>query len=89
MLLWLNSYYGTMEKTLKLKRFLAKIWASRHKIYITARFTHLVLELCNNKNLRYWFKATLALETRLGYLCNIHGHQRGIGDGLEMKLTKP
>jgi len=24
-----------------------------YKIYITAVFTHLVLELCNNKNLRY------------------------------------
>jgi len=24
-----------------------------YKIYITAIFTHLVFELCNNKNLRY------------------------------------
>ena len=87
MLLLLDSYYGAMKKTLKLNRFLAKDWASRHKIYITAIFMHLVLELCNNKNLRYWVKATLTLETRIGYICNIHGYQRGICDGLEMKLT--
>jgi len=54
MLLLLNSYYSAMKKTLKLNRFLPKVWASRHKIYITAIFTHLVSELCNNKNLRYW-----------------------------------
>jgi len=30
-----------------------------YKIYLTAIFTHLVLELCSNKNLWYWFKATL------------------------------
>jgi len=58
-----------------------------YKIYITAVFTHLVLELCNNKNLRYWFKATLTLETRIGYICNIHGYQKGICDGLEMKIA--
>jgi len=40
----------------KLNRFLAKVWASRHEIYLIAIFTHLVLKLCNNKNLRYWFK---------------------------------
>jgi len=50
---------------------------------------HVVLKLCNNKNLRYWFEATLTLETRVGYICNTHGYQRGICDGLEMKLTKP
>jgi len=32
------------------------------------------------------FKATLTLETRIGYICNTHGYQRGIYDGLEMKL---
>jgi len=87
MLLLLNSYYSAMKKTLKLNRFLPKVWASRHKIYITAIFTHLVSELCNNKNLRYWVKATLTLETRIGYISSIHGYQRGICDGLEMKLT--
>jgi len=30
MLLLLNSDYGAMKKTLKLNRFLAKVWASRH-----------------------------------------------------------
>ena len=80
-------YYGAVKKTLKLNRFLAKVWAPRHKICITAISTHLVLELCNNKNLLYWFKAKLTLETRIGYICNIHGYQRGICDGLEMKLT--
>jgi len=34
-------------------------------------------------------KATLVLETRIGCTCNTHGYQRGICDGLEMKLTKP
>jgi len=33
MLLLLNSDYGAMKKTLKLNRFLDKVWASRHKIY--------------------------------------------------------
>jgi len=58
-----------------------------HKIYIPIIFTNLVLELCNNKNLRYWFEATLTLETRIGYIWNIHSYQRGICDGREMKLT--
>jgi len=85
MLLLLNSDYGEMKKTLKLNRLLAKVWASRHKIYVTAIFTHVVLELC--KHVRYWLKATLTLETRIGYICNTHGYQRVISDGLEMKLT--
>jgi len=87
MLLFLNSDYGAMKKTLKLNRSLAKVWASRHKIYLTAIFMHVVLKLCKNKKLRYWFKATLTLETRIGYICNTHGYQRGICDGLQMKLT--
>ena len=37
-------------RRLKLNRFLAKIWDSRHKTYITAIFTHVVLEPCKNKN---------------------------------------
>jgi len=32
---------------------------------------------------------TLTLETMIGYICNTHGYQRGIFDGLEMKLTQP
>jgi len=87
MLLLQNSDYSAMKKTLKLNRVLAKIWASRHKIYITAIFTHLVSELCKNKNVRYWFKATLTLETRIGYISNTHSYQREICDGLEIKLT--
>ena len=58
-----------------------------YKMYITAIFKHVVLELCKNKNLRYLLKATLTLETRLGYICNTHGSEREISDGLEMKLT--
>jgi len=27
-----------------------------YKMYITAIFTHVVLELCKNKNLRYWYR---------------------------------
>jgi len=38
--LLLNSDYGAMKKTLKLNRFLAKVWASRHQIYLNAIFTH-------------------------------------------------
>jgi len=45
-------------------------------MYATALFTHEVLELCKNKNLRYWFKATLTLETRISYICNTHGCER-------------
>jgi len=30
-------------------------------MHITAIFTHVVLELCKNKNLRHWFK-TLSIE---------------------------
>jgi len=56
-------------------------------MYITAIFTRVVLQQRKNTNLRYWFKATLTLETRIGYICNIHGYQRDIFDGLEMKLT--
>jgi len=41
MLLLLNGDYGAV-KTLKLNRFLAKVWASRHKIYLNAIFTHVI-----------------------------------------------
>jgi len=47
------------------------------KIYLIAIFTHVVSKLCNNKKLRHWFKATLTLETRIVYICNTHGYQRG------------
>jgi len=44
--------------------------------------------VCKSKNLRYSFKATLTLGTRIGYICNIHGYQKGIFcHGFEMKLT--
>ena len=49
-----------------------------YKIYLNAVFTHVVLKLCKNKNLRYWFKATLALETRIACICNTHGYQRNL-----------
>jgi len=42
MLLLLNSDYGAVKKTLKLNRFLAKVWASKHKIYLNAIFTHVI-----------------------------------------------
>jgi len=44
------------------------------------------LKPCKNKNLWYWFKATLTLETGIGYICDTHSYQREIFDGLEMKL---
>jgi len=28
----------------------------------------------------------MTLETRIGYICDIHGYQRGICDGLEWSL---
>jgi len=81
MLFLLNGDYGAMKKTLKLNLFLAKVWVSRHiKIYLTAIFTNVVLKLCKNKNLRCWFKAALTLETRIGYIGNTHGYQKGICD---------
>ena len=58
-----------------------------YKICLTAILTHVVLKLCQNKNLRYWSKATLTLETRIGYICNTHGYQKEICNGFEMKLT--
>jgi len=54
-----------------------------YTMYATAIFTHVVLELRKNKSLQYWFKATLTLETRIGYICNNHGFQGEICDGLE------
>jgi len=42
MLLLLNSDYGAVKKTLKLNRFLAELWASRHNIYLNAIFTHVI-----------------------------------------------
>jgi len=70
MLFLLNSDYGAMKKTFEVNHFLDKVSASRHKMSITAIFTHIVLELCKNKYLRDW--STLTLETRIGYICNTH-----------------
>ena len=41
MLLLLNSDYGTMEKILKLNRFLAKVWASRHIKFISPPYSRM------------------------------------------------
>jgi len=38
MLLLLNIDYGAVKMTLKLNRFLAKVWASRHMKFISAPF---------------------------------------------------
>jgi len=63
MLLLRSSYYGAMKKTLELNRFLAKFeiqdMQNLHHRYIHASTVY--LQLCNNKNLRYWVKATLRL----------------------------
>ena len=88
MLFLLNSDYGAMKKTLKLNRFSAKFWASRHKMYITAIFMHVVLEQYKNKIYDTDFKATLTLETRNVYICKTHCYERETCDSLEMKLTK-
>jgi len=50
MLLLLNSDYGAMKKSLKLNRFLAKVWASKHEIYLNAIFMHVVLKLQKQKS---------------------------------------
>ena len=47
---------------------------------------HLVSKLCKNKYPRYWFKATLTPETRIGYICYTNGYQRGICDDLEISV---
>jgi len=39
MLLLLNSDYGAMKNTLKLNRFLAKVWASRHIKFIPTPYS--------------------------------------------------
>jgi len=49
MLLLQNSDYGAVKKTLKLNRFLAKVWASRHKIYLTAIFRHVLWNCAKTK----------------------------------------
>jgi len=36
-------------------------------MYVTEIFTHVLLELCKNKDIRYYVKATLTLEIRIGY----------------------
>jgi len=53
MLLLLNSYNGAMKKTETESLLSQSLSFKTYKIYIIAIFTHLVLELCNNKNLRY------------------------------------
>ena len=76
------------EEDFETESLLSQIFSLKtYKMYITAIFTHVVLELCKNKNLRCWFKATLTLETRIGYSCNTHGYQGEVYDGLEMKLA--
>jgi len=74
------------EEGFEIESLLSHFSDSRHKIYITVIFTHVVLEILKNKNLRYSFKATLTLETRIGYICNTRGYQ-DVCDGPEMKLT--
>jgi len=86
MLLLLNSDYGAMKRSLKLNRFLAKVWASRHIKCLTAICTHVALKLCNNKNLRYWLR--LRWHWKQGYVVFATPTViRGICDGLERKLT--
>jgi len=34
-------------------------------------------------------QATLRLETRIGYICDTHGYQGEVCNGLEMKLIQP
>jgi len=71
MLFLLNSDYGAMKKTLKLNRFSAKFWASRHKMYITAIFMHVVLEQYKTKStililrLRWHWKQGMFIFVRL------------------------
>ena len=38
-------------------------------------------------DLWYWFKATLTLETRIGYICNTHGYQREVCSWNEAYIT--
>jgi len=41
MLLLLNSDYGAVKKTLKLNRFLAEVWASRHTKFISTPYSRM------------------------------------------------
>jgi len=76
MLLLLNSDYGAMKKTETESLLSQSLSFKTYKIYLTAIFTHVVLKLYTNKNLRYWLKATPTLETRIAYTCNTHGQGR-------------
>jgi len=41
MLLLLNSDYGAVKKTLKLNRFSAEVWASRHTKFISTPYSRM------------------------------------------------
>jgi len=41
MLLLVNSDYGAMKKSLKLNRFLAKLWDSRHAKFISTPYSRM------------------------------------------------
>jgi len=41
MVFLLNSDYGAMEKTVKLNRFLAKVWASRHAKFFSPPYSRM------------------------------------------------
>jgi len=63
-----------------------------YKTYITAIFTHLVLKLYKNKNLRWSFKAAAdAADKRELYsiCCTPEISARNFCDGLELKFASP
>jgi len=53
MLLFLNSDYGAMKKTETESLLSQTLRFKTYKIYVNAIFTHVILKLCKNKNLRY------------------------------------
>jgi len=64
----------------------------RFKAYKTYIFTHLVLELYKNKNLRWSFKvaADAADKVKLYSICSTPElSERNLCDGLETKFTSP
>ena len=56
-------------------------------MYITAIFTHLVLEMCKNNAYDIRLRLRLTLQTRISCICCTPGlPERNFCNGLEMKL---
>ena len=72
--------------------FETESFLSQSSSFKTYKISHRHIHACHFKTVQkqkstILVKATLTLETRIGYICTTHGYQRGICDGLQMKLA--